>query len=438
MPDKHKRKQKHADYREFLPEAMALERRPVNVFSRILIWGIAGLFITALLWAWLSSLDIVTVASGKVEPHSKTRVVQSMVKAAVSEIHVSENDMVKDGQLLVSLEDADMQAELLRLQQHEDQLRKDEQRYRKLMQWLENSDQNEIKSGDYLLLAQWHLYLEKKAEIAAMQVKLQAEKKRTRLEFEKYASILPILTNKEKNLKKLADKNMSSNQQYLDQKQLRLETGHDMQAAKVRLEEIQASIDMFKQKQVLLMQQTYQEYAQKHKTSQESLQSVVQEIIKQQQVLDHYRLTAASDGKVHQLAVRGTGEVVMPAQQMMMIVPGDAVLEISALVKNSDIGFLHENQDVQIKIDAYPFTRYGLLHGKLVTIGSDAIVDEQQGLVYKIKVRPEKSYLDYQHRQLALVPGMTVSVEVITGKRRLLDYFLSPLQRYAAESIRER
>ncbi len=128
----------------------------------------------------------------------------------------------------------------------------------------------------------------------------------------------------------------------------------------------------------------------------------------------------------------------MPAQQMMMIVPGDAVLEISALVKNSDIGFLHENQDVQIKIDAYPFTRYGLLHGKLVTIGSDAIVDEQQGLVYKIKVRPEKSYLDYQHRQLALVPGMTVSVEVITGKRRLLDYFLSPLQRYAAESIRER
>jgi len=433
-----KKERKQQDYREFLPSALELEKTPVNIASRILLWIILFIVTTTVAWAAIGKMDIVTVAQGKVIPDGKTKPVQSMVKASVDQVHVKENERVTRGQLLVSLDAEDQQAELIRLQQHFEQLSADENRYGKLLELLQSRDKALPRSDDYLLLADWHVYQEKQAEIDVAIEKLEFEKKRTRLESDKYQSILPILENKEKNLKKLADKNLTSNQQYLDQKQLRLQTLHDLKAAKVRTSEIQSAIESLHQKKTLLVQQTLQTYAQKHKTSSENRQSIEQELVKQKQLMKSYQLKSPINGRVHQLSVNGSGTVVTPAQQLMMIVPDDLQLEVEAFVKNSDIGFVQSSQSVQIKVDAYPFTRYGLLDGKLTEVGSDAIQDENYGLVYRVMVEPAKNHLDHQGRKLALAPGMTVSVEVITGQRRLIDYFLEPLQRYSSESIRER
>jgi hemolysin D len=113
-------------------------------------------------------------------------------------------------------------------------------------------------------------------------------------------------------------------------------------------------------------------------------------------------------------------------------------LEVEALLENKDIGFVEEGQRVEVKIDAFPFTKYGTIDGELIDISNDAVMDETKGLVFKTQVALARSVIQVSKRQVDLTPGMSVTVEVKTGKRRVIEYFLAPLLRYKQESIRER
>jgi hemolysin D len=150
------------------------------------------------------------------------------------------------------------------------------------------------------------------------------------------------------------------------------------------------------------------------------------------------RLTAPVAGSVQQLAVHTVGGVVTPAQALLVIVPGDNPLEIEAFVENKDIGFVRTGQTAEVKVETFPFTKYGTLPGKVVQVSSDAIQDEKRGLVYAARVKLDKATLDVDGKTVNLTPGMAVTVEIKTGKRRIIEYFLSPLMQYKAESLRER
>jgi hemolysin D len=141
---------------------------------------------------------------------------------------------------------------------------------------------------------------------------------------------------------------------------------------------------------------------------------------------------------VQQLAVHNTGAVVTPAQVLMIIAPTDQRLEVEASLENKDIGFVEVGQQAEVKIDTFPFTKYGTIQGEVVDISHDAVADEQKGLVYKVRVLMKQGSLTVDGREVALTPGMAVTVESKTGTRRLIEFFLSPLLRYADESVRER
>jgi len=426
-------------HHEFLPSAVALEQTPVNGYTRRIIWIIVSLFMFLLIWSYLGKLDIVTIAQGQVIPDGRIKPVQSLVQANISHIHVEEGQSVIKGDLLMALDDADVQAELVRLQQHHQQLIDDEQRQQQMIEWLNNEGDVSLDAiNDYLLISEWRLYQEKHQEIEAMQARLKMELQRNQMLAEKHQAILPILKNKEKNLKKLTDKNLSSEQQYLDQMQLRIESEHEMKAALAKVREIDAGLKAIKQKRSLLKQEHLQKYHQEYKASHENRLAIEQELQKQQKKVSHYRLYAPIDGRVEQISVAGLGEVVSPTQELMRIVPSSAALQIESYIQNSDIGFVEQGQKVALKIDAYPFTRYGLIDAELQSISSDAIVNDQGQLVYKCKVKPRQEYLQYEDRQLRIAPGMTVVAEIITGERRLLDFFLSPIQQNLSESARER
>ena len=126
------------------------------------------------------------------------------------------------------------------------------------------------------------------------------------------------------------------------------------------------------------------------------------------------------------------------SQELMVIVPDEETLEVEALLENKDIGFVEEGQHAEVKIDAFPFTKYGTIDGTLVDISNDAIVDEVKGLVFKTQVSLAKSIMQIDKREVNLTPGMSVTVEIKTGTRRVIEYFLAPLLRYKQESIRER
>jgi len=168
------------------------------------------------------------------------------------------------------------------------------------------------------------------------------------------------------------------------------------------------------------------------------------------------QLTAPVSGMVQQLAVYTVGGVVTPAQALMVIVPSDSQLEIEAMVSNRDIGFVHAGDEVQIKVDTFDFTRYGLLHGKVLSISSDSIVRDAssdksndkpagatsepkgQELTYAARISVDRSKMQVEDKIVNLSPGMAVTAEIKTGSRRIIGYLMSPLLKYKQESLRER
>ena len=170
-------------------------------------------------------------------------------------------------------------------------------------------------------------------------------------------------------------------------------------------------------------------------------------------------LTAPVDGVVQQLAVHTVGGVVTPAQQLAVIVPSDAMLEVEAMISNRDIGFVHVGQSAQIKIDTFNFTRYGLLHGQVLSMSQDAIVRDiptektkdnadgaentssepkGQELTYSARVSLDRTQIQVDGAPANLSPGMAVTVEIRTASRSVISYLLSPLLRYAHDSMHER
>ena len=163
---------------------------------------------------------------------------------------------------------------------------------------------------------------------------------------------------------------------------------------------------------------------------------------------------------MQQLAVHTLGGAVTPAQALLVVVPADSRLEIEAMVPNRDIGFVHPGEGAEIKIDTFSFTRYGLLHGQVLSVSQDAISHDKpqdkssanpqpgaesdtsepkgQELVYAARVSLDRAQMQIDGRLVNLAPGMAVTVEIKTGSRRVIDYLLSPLLRYKQGSLRER
>lgn len=150
------------------------------------------------------------------------------------------------------------------------------------------------------------------------------------------------------------------------------------------------------------------------------------------------RMTAPVACTVQQLAISTVGGVVTPAQPLMVIVPKDNVLEVEAMLPNKDIGFVNPGQEAEVKVETFPFTKYGTLHGTITHVSSDAIQDEKLGLIYSTRVKLARDTLRVKDKAVRLTPGMAVTVEVKTGTRRVIEYFLSPLMQVSSESLRER
>ena len=163
------------------------------------------------------------------------------------------------------------------------------------------------------------------------------------------------------------------------------------------------------------------------------------EIIKARQRLQQLVITSPVDGTVQQLSVTTIGGVVTAAQSLMVIVPDDVSLEVNAQVLNRDVGPLRTGLPVRLKVDAYPFTRHGTVAGDIEWVGTNSIDDERLGLVYPVRIQPSEAQLPntVNGSQGQLTPGMSVTADIVVGKRRVLDYFIGPLLRYKNESLRE-
>ncbi|OVZ79831.1 HlyD family secretion protein [Yersinia kristensenii] len=149
-------------------------------------------------------------------------------------------------------------------------------------------------------------------------------------------------------------------------------------------------------------------------------------------------LRAPVAGVIQQSTVHTVGGVVTSAQALMVLVPENHQLELDVMILNKDVGFVLPGQAVEVKIDSFPYTRFGTLSGEVKYISRDALEDQQQGLVFPARIRLNSDTLIVEGKPVRLSAGMAVSAEIKTGRRRVIDYLLSPLQQYQAEAMRER
>jgi hemolysin D len=449
---------------EFLPAVLEIEEAPPSPVGRLFTWTIMIVFAAAILWAALGTIDIVAVAQGKIIPSGHSKVIQPLESGVIRAIHVQNGQEVQEGQVLIELDTTANSADYDRLVNELQAARLDVVRLRALL------------AGKDTMLAPpetdpTHLAVQRQL------LRDQLDEHRTRLETAKLAieqrqqalagtnanidrlkEIIPLSEERAMSYQQLWQKTYVAKLQYLDAEKDRIERVQElvMQEHK-RVQDSAALAEA--QKQLQSISAEFKRARQNELVGAETkVASLVQEVTKARSRTQFQRLTAPIDGVVQQLVVHTLGGVVTPAQQLLVIVPKAEPLEIEAWVENKDIGFVHVGQQAEIKVAAFPFTRYGTIPALVRTLSHDAVAPEKDGampasgrtlspdagqhengaLVYAARVSLERTAIQVEGTPVALSPGMAVTVEIKTGTRRLLEYFLSPVLQAGQESVRER
>jgi hemolysin D len=391
-----------------------------------------------LLWSFFGKLDVVASAMGKIVPDSRSKIIQPMETASVLAIHVIDGQIVKAGEPLIELDATIAQADSDRLKTELNAAVLDVAMFNALLLAQEAKNKKLIAAHSRLAEGQWNAYQTRASQLAAAVLRHAAEQRSTQSILEKYQQTLPIIQQREKDFQGLREKNYVSQHDYLELKKLLIEQERDLVAQQEHLAEISASRLEAERESAQFYAETRRLWLDSLKEAEQKSASLSQELIKANSRSGFMRLTAPVDGVVQQLAVHTLGGVVTPAQPLMTIVPTNGPIEIEAFLSNKDIGFVHQGQEVEVKIDTFSFTKYGTVKGEVTAVSSDAIQDEKLGLVFAVRARLEKNSMWIDGNNVKLSPGMAVTVEIKTTQRRVISYFLDPLMKHSQESLRER
>lgn len=445
---------------DFLPAALEIQEKPPSPVGRAMIWAIAGFFSLAVVWAVVGEIDIVATAQGKIIPSGRVKVIQPMEIGVVRRIHVQEGQSVEAGDPLIELDPTATQADLGRLEAELIAARLDQARYRTLERvTADSADGNKVTAAvtlevppalaqeadappialqGQLLQSAWSAHRARAAALDNTIASREAELAALQEEVKKRAGTLPLITKRARALRKMVDKQLSAEQTWLELEEERIEQQQELAALKSSTQQVEASIREAREQRVALDAEFRGELLTKLSETERRIEQLQQERVKASQRTNLQRMTAPVAGVVQQLAVHTIGGVVTPAQELMKIVPESESLEVEAWVLNKDIGFVQEGQAAEVKIETFPFTRYGTIDAEMLDVSNDAVADEHKGLVYAARVLMKDSVIRVGEKLVNLTPGMAVTVEVKTGKRRLIDFILSPLLRYKSESLGER
>lgn len=249
---------------------------------------------------------------------------------------------------------------------------------------------------------------------------------------------LPLVEEREAMSRQMSDEGVISRMEYLRAQQEVVELARERDGAQARVAEAEAAIASLKQQRAQTQAEFERDRMKELTEAESKAKSLAEDLTKADQRQSLQRILSPVDGVVQQLQVYTIGGVVEPAQPLMQIVPEGAAVEIEARIQNKDIGFVHDGQHAVIKMEAFPFTRYGTLDGNVTEVSDDAIEDEKQGLLFTARIAVPNAKLQVDDKLLPLSPGMMASVEIKTGTRTMMEYVLSPVMKATDEAGRER
>lgn len=438
-----------ADERAFLPAAMALQDTPPHPAPRRVAWVLCGMFVLALIWATFGQVDVVAVAQGRIIVSQHSKLIQPLETSVVKSIHVKDGDKVRAGQLLIGLDATGTQADANRVSQERGAQWAELLRTQSLLRSLASAappqlaehaqlSAAELAAARAQLLSDW-------ADISAKLAKLEAEMARRKAEITtaeqmvaKLQATLPLAEARERDFKALSDQGFVAGHAGQDRARERIEQERDLATALARRSEAQAALRESEHARLAYRAETERQLRDRFSQAELKTRQLSEEGAKADQRQALTQLSAPVNGTVQQLAVHTAGGVVTPAQVLLVLVPDESAVSAEVVLENKDVGFVRQGQAATIKLETFPFTRYGTVGASVSSISADAVNDEKRGAIFPATLLLEQAALQVDGKRIKLSPGMNLTAEIKTGRRRVIDYLLSPVQMRVDESLRER
>jgi len=439
-------KRTHPDDAEFMSEVSAATLESAHRAGHSLLILSLAFFIVAIWWAHETKLDEVTKGQGKVVPSSKIQVIQNLEGGILSEVLVTEGQTVEKGQILLKIDDTRFSSSF----------REAKQKYYELLarsarlQAESNGDkflipQKVIAFNSRLATNEKALYLSRQRELnSSIQVLKQQVIQRQQELVEQKAKQGQLqrsydLSNKELTMSEpLVKVGVMSEVELLRLKRTVNDLHGSLEANRLTAPRIQSALNEARQK---IKQQTSQFKADAASQLSEvnaQLAETKETVFSSQDRVRRTQVRSPVKGTIKQLKINTVGGIIQPGMDLLEIVPIEDNLLIEAKIRPRDIAFLRPGQEAMVKFTAYDFSIYGGLSAKLERISADTITDDKGDSYYLIYLRTDKNYIDSYKGKLEIIPGMTITVDILTGKKTVLDYLLKPILKAKHEALRER
>lgn len=451
-----------SDY-EFLPAALEIMEKPPSPGLRWLMLSLCGLLLVTLVWSIIGRVDVVATASGKVVPAGNIKQIQPIEIGYVRAIHVRNGQHVEAGQLLVELDPTVAGAEAGQASKSLLGAEVDAARNAALLGHLGGGSSRFAApagtSSDIATTQSQYVrsaiaeYEGERASLMQQRAENSAELASVGAEIAKLKQTLPIVEQQLAARRELSDKGYFSKIRLLEYEQLKIEHVQNIAVQEANAARARATIANIDAQLARLRGSFGKSAATELAESQQKSALARDEVTKSQRRQAYMQLRAPVSGTIQQLAIATVGGVVQPAQTLMIVVPDNAAPVVEARILNKDIGFVREGQPVRVKLEAYPFTDYGIVPGVVESISRDAVdMSEpgaaeardrngravQPGLVYATRIRLLRRSIRVAGRDQPIGPGLAVQAEIKTGERRIIEYLLSPISQALDEAGRER
>ena len=470
-----KRKARQSSDREFLPAALEILETPPSPIRMALLLLICSFFAVALCWSYFSHIDIIAVAQGKLQPAGRVKVIQPLETSRVVMIKVENGVSVHAGDVLVELDPSDAAADVAETGASQTSFHAEAVRREAAIKTAQAQPADaappdivwpqEIPAA--IRAREERTYSADLAQLAAQVASLTAQAEQKKAEQQRLESMIAAEGELIKTLQErvamralLVTMNAGSKANLLDSTSDMQTQMTTLAQQKGQLAEAVANLAYIDKEMQRVRETFIADNAQKAGEAERQAEDLAEKLVKAKTRLGHTTLVSPIDGIVQASALTTVGQIVSSGEELMRIVPDGATLEIECYLPNKDIGFVKEGQQAIVKIESFPFTRYGTIDAKVVRVARDAIPEPDadqlekdptqpsrhvangaqrtQNLVFPVTLQLDKAFVTVDGANMPIGAGMAVTVEIRTGSRRILEYVFSPLVQIGSEAIKER
>jgi hemolysin D len=444
-----------SDYHDFKPILAEIEERPTNPLGTYFLWTIISLMIIVLLTIFLVKIDVVVSARGKIIPIGDVKVIQPLETGVITRIHIKEGDYVKKGDMLLEIDPSVDTADLEGKERNLSYSRLSMERINAVLNEKDFSPGKKDRASEIVRAQMTHYEAQRDVYNSTLKEKEkeslenQSALESLKTEIETINKVLAITLEDEKRQKALVEIGTLADNRYREKMKERMNLererdskGGQVQQLETKLARISDEIQTFKSNFREKLLSDYSNNIHERNTLEAEVSSLK---FKQGKRF----IIAPVTGYIHLLPVKTIGGVVTTAQPIVGIVPEGTPLEVNAIVMNKDIGYVKEGQSCVVKVDTYDFQKYGTIEGKVEIINPYSMEEkenketnksaENESGGYPVRVKMTAETLKTKNGDVYKVkPGMSATVEVNVGKRRVIEFFLFPIIRYLDEGLKVR